>query len=53
MAPREYDFTEVAAIGLYLADRYAAGRLAPTLDDPARGTYFRWALFAPSVIEPG
>jgi glutathione S-transferase len=45
--------TEVAAIGLYLADRYAAGRLAPTLDDPARGTYFRWSLFAPSVIEPG
>jgi len=45
--------TEVAAIGLYLADCYAPGRLAPALDDPARGTYFRWALFAPSVIEPG
>lgn len=45
--------TEGAAIALYLADRYAAGRLAPALDDPRRGTYFRWALFAPSVIEPG
>lgn len=45
--------TESAAIGLYLADRYAAGRLAPALDDPARGTYLRWSLFAPSVIEPG
>ena len=45
--------TETAAIGLYLADRYAPGRLAPALDDPARGTYFRWSLFAPSVIEPG
>lgn len=45
--------TEVAAIGLYLADRYAAGRLAPPLDDPRRGTYFRWSLFAPSVVEPG
>jgi glutathione S-transferase len=45
--------TEAAAIALYLADRYAAGRLAPALDDPRRGTYFRWALFAPSVIEPG
>ncbi|WP_437981322.1 glutathione S-transferase family protein [Sorangium sp. So ce117] len=45
--------TESAAIGLYLADRYASGRLAPKLDDAARGTYFRWALFAPSVIEPG
>ena len=45
--------TESAAIGLYLADRYASGRLAPKLDDVARGTYFRWSLFAPSVIEPG
>ena len=45
--------TESAAIGLYLADRYAYGRLAPRADDPARGTYLRWSLFAPSVIEPG
>jgi len=45
--------TEAAAIALYLADRYAAGRLAPRIDDPQRGTYLRWALFAPSVIEPG
>lgn len=45
--------TEVAAIGLYLADRYALGRLAPKPDDPRRGTYLRWSLFAPSVIEPG
>jgi len=44
--------SESAAIGLYLADRYAPGRLAPALDDPARGPYLRWALFAPSVIEP-
>jgi glutathione S-transferase len=44
--------SESAAIGLYLADRYAVGRLAPALDDPARGTYLRWSLFAPSVIEP-
>lgn len=45
--------TEGAAIALYLADRYAPGRLAPALDDPARGTYLRWSFFAPSVIEPG
>jgi glutathione S-transferase len=45
--------TESAAIGLYLADRYAYGTLAPRADDPARGTYLRWSLFAPSVIEPG
>ncbi|WP_017760228.1 glutathione S-transferase family protein [Pseudacidovorax intermedius] len=43
--------TESAAIALYLADRYAP-HLAPALDDPQRGTYLRWALFAPSVIEP-
>ncbi len=45
--------TESAAIGLYLADRYSSGKLAPTNDDPARATYLRWSLFAPSVIEPG
>lgn len=45
--------TEAAAICLYLADRYALGRLAPRLEDPKRATYLRWSLFAPSVIEPG
>jgi len=44
---------ESAAVNLYLADRYAMGRLAPAFDDPARGTYLRWALFSPSVVEPG
>ena len=44
--------TEVAAIGMYLADRYSPGVLAPALDDPARATYLRWILFGPSVIEP-
>ena len=43
--------SEGAAIGVYLADRYALGRLAPALDDPARGSYLRWCFFAPSVIE--
>jgi glutathione S-transferase len=45
--------TEAAAIALYLADRYSAGKLAPKLDDPRRGTYLRWSFYAPSVIEPG
>jgi glutathione S-transferase len=45
--------TEGAAIDLYLADRYALGKLAPAVDDPRRGTYLRWSFFAPSVIEPG
>jgi glutathione S-transferase len=44
--------TEKAAIALYLGDRYAYGRLAPKVDDPARATYYRWSFFAPSVIEP-
>jgi glutathione S-transferase len=45
--------TEGAAIALYLADRYAPGRLAPALDAPERATYLRWSLYAASVIEPG
>jgi glutathione S-transferase len=46
--------TESAAIALYLADRYAYGRLAPKIEDAAaRATYLRWSFFAPSVIEPG
>jgi len=45
--------SEVAAIAVYLGDRYALGRLAPALDDPRRGAYLRWCFFGPSVIEPG
>jgi glutathione S-transferase len=44
--------TEVAAIGMYLADRYAYGTLCPRVDEPARATYLRWICYAPSVIEP-
>lgn len=44
--------TESAAIGIYLADRYAPGRLAPPVDSPDRATYLRWSFFAPTVIEP-
>lgn len=45
--------SESAAIGIYLADRYSLGKLAPNFDDPLRGPYLRWSFFAPSVIEPG
>ena len=45
--------TETAAIGVYLADRYAPARLAPALDDPARGSFLRWCFYSPSVVEPG
>jgi glutathione S-transferase len=44
--------SESAAIALYLGDRYGAGTLAPLANDPARGTYLRWSLFGPSVMEP-
>ncbi|MGA2450463.1 MAG: glutathione S-transferase family protein [Polyangiaceae bacterium] len=44
--------TEAAAIGLYLADRYSLGKLAPSPDDAARAAYLRWSLFSPAVIEP-
>jgi glutathione S-transferase len=44
--------SETAAIGVYLADRYSPGTLAPALDDPARGPYLRWCFYGPSVVEP-
>ena len=44
--------TESVAICLYLADRYGYGTLAPRVDDPARGTYLRWSVFAGTVLEP-
>ncbi|MEX1365031.1 MAG: glutathione S-transferase family protein [Nannocystaceae bacterium] len=47
----EVTVSETAAIGVYLADRHALGRLAPALDDPARGAYLRWCFYAPSVLE--
>ncbi|MEZ4449013.1 MAG: glutathione S-transferase family protein [Nannocystaceae bacterium] len=37
---------ESAAIVLYLADRDPERRLAPALDDPARGPYYQWSFFA-------
>ncbi|GAB6259992.1 glutathione S-transferase family protein [Photobacterium sp. 53610] len=44
--------TEQVAIYLYLADTYAAGELAPALDDPLRGPYLRWMLFYAACYEP-
>lgn len=44
--------SEVAAIGLYLADRYAPGRLSPAIDSPERGAYYRYSIFPSAVIEP-
>lgn len=44
--------TEGPAICLYLADRYGYGTLAPAVDDPDRGPYLRWSVFATAVFEP-
>ncbi len=52
LADGEVLMAESAAICLYLADRYAAGRLAPRLDDASRGSFLYWMLYTPAVIEP-
>ena len=44
--------TEAAAICAYLADAFPQNDLAPALDDPARGTYYRWLFFGAGCIEP-
>ena len=44
--------TESAAICAYLADAFPAAGLAPKVDDPARGAYYRWLFFASGCVEP-
>lgn len=44
--------TEAAAICTYLADAFAAAKLAPGLHEPARGTYLRWMFFGAGCVEP-
>jgi glutathione S-transferase len=44
--------TEAAAICTYLADAFPEAKLAPALDDPARGTYLRWLFFGAGCVEP-
>jgi glutathione S-transferase len=48
---RDVVITEAPAICAYLADAFPNAGLAPALDDPARGTYFRWLFFAASCVE--
>lgn len=49
---RDVVVTECAAICAYLADAFPNSELAPALDDPNRGSYYRWLFFAASCIEP-
>jgi glutathione S-transferase len=44
--------TEAAAICAYLADAFPAARLAPAIDESARGTYLRWLFFGAGCVEP-
>lgn len=44
--------TETPAICSYLADAFPAARLAPAMDDPARGRYFRAMFFYAACVEP-
>ena len=37
--------SEMAAIFIYLADKYSDKGLAPALDDPKRGAYLKWMFF--------
>lgn len=43
--------TETAAICAYLADQFPEKNLAPPLDSPERGTYYRWLFFAAGPVE--
>lgn len=43
--------TETPAIIAYLADAFSQKGLAPALNDPKRGTYYRWMFFAAGCLE--
>lgn len=43
--------TEAPAILAYLADAFPQAGLAPAVDSPERGTYYRWLFFAASCVE--
>jgi glutathione S-transferase len=43
--------TECAAICASLADAFPEANLAPALDDPKRGLYYRWMFFAAGPVE--
>jgi glutathione S-transferase len=42
---------ESMAICLFLADAFPAAKLAPALDDPARGEYLTWMVYSVSELE--
>jgi glutathione S-transferase len=44
--------SENPAIGIYLADRYGYGTLAPKIEDRDRGAYLKWMVFSTAVVDP-
>lgn len=44
--------TESIAITIYLADKFAAAGLAPSVGDPRRGPYLAWLAWYIAVVEP-
>ncbi len=44
--------SENPAIGIYLADRYGYGTLAPKIEDPDRGAYLKWMVYSTAVVDP-
>jgi glutathione S-transferase len=44
--------SENPAIGIYLADRYGYGTLAPRIESKDRGAYLKWMVFATAVLDP-
>ncbi|WP_293907740.1 glutathione S-transferase family protein [Phenylobacterium sp.] len=44
--------SENPAIGIYLADRYSYGALAPKIDAPDRGAYLKWMVYSTAVVDP-
>lgn len=43
--------TEGSAICTYLADAYPEKKLAPNVNSPLRGTYYRWLFYTHAVLE--
>ena len=48
---RGVTITEGAAICAYLADAFPEAGLAPPVNAPERGTYYRWLMFAAGPVE--
>lgn len=47
----EMIITECAAICAYLADAFPQAGLAPAVNDPLRGAYYRWLFYAAGPVE--